>query len=59
MNDEGLPEHIGRRNETSKKKKGLPDFELPTPEKIKEYMDQYVIEQDDAKVALAVAGQPL
>lgn len=37
------------------KKKGLPDFELPTPEKIKEYMDQYVIEQDDAKVALAVA----
>lgn len=40
---------------TSKKKKGLPDFELPTPEKIKEYMDQYVIEQDDAKVALAVA----
>lgn len=40
---------------TSKKKKGLSDFELPTPEKIKEYMDQYVIEQDDAKVALAVA----
>ena len=37
------------------KKKGLPDFELPTPEKIKEYMDQYVIERDDAKVALAVA----
>lgn len=37
------------------KKKGLPDFELPTPEKIKEYMDQYVIEQNDAKVALAVA----
>ena len=37
------------------KKKGLPDFELPTPEKIKEYMDQYVIEQDDAKIALAVA----
>ena len=39
---------------TSKKKR-LPDFELPTPEKIKEYMDQYVIEQDDAKVAPAVA----
>ena len=39
---------------TSKKKR-LPDFELPTPEKIKEYMDQYVIEQDDAKVAHAVA----
>ena len=41
--------------EMKTKKKGLPDFELPTPEKIKEYMDQYVIEQDDAKVALAVA----
>ena len=40
---------------TSKKKMGLPDFELPTPEKIKEYMDQYVIEQVVAKVALAVA----
>lgn len=37
------------------KKKSVPDFELPTPEKIKEYIDQYVIEQDDAKVALAVA----
>lgn len=37
------------------KKKSIPDFELPTPEKIKEYIDQYVIEQDDAKVALAVA----
>ena len=45
---------LEEENKTSKKK-GLPDFELPTPEKIKEYMDQYVIEQDDAKVALAVA----
>ena len=46
---------LEEKMKTSKKKKGLPDFELPTPEKIKEYMDQYVIEQDDAKVALAVA----
>ena len=46
---------LAEEMKTSKKKKGLPDFELPTPEKIKEYMDQYVIEQDDAKVALAVA----
>lgn len=37
------------------KKKALPRFKLPTPEKIKKYMDQYVIEQDDAKMALAVA----
>lgn len=28
---------------------------LPTPSEIKKYMDQYVIEQDDAKMALAVA----
>ncbi len=27
----------------------------PTPEEIKEYIDQYVIEQDNAKIALAVA----
>ena len=30
-------------------------FKLPVPEEIKKYMDQYVIEQDDAKTALAVA----
>ena len=28
---------------------------MPTPEEIKEYIDQYVIEQDNAKIALAVA----
>jgi len=32
----------------------LPDT-LPTPQEIKEYMDRYIIGQDDAKVALAVA----
>ncbi|MDU7216878.1 MAG: ATP-dependent Clp protease ATP-binding subunit ClpX, partial [Dialister sp.] len=37
------------------KKKSVPHFELPTPEEIKEYIDQYVIEQDEAKVALSVA----
>lgn len=29
--------------------------ELPTPSKIKNYMDQYIIGQDDAKIALSVA----
>lgn len=37
------------------KKQSLPHFKLPTPEEIKKYMDQYVIEQDDGKMALAVA----
>ena len=37
------------------KKKSVPHFVLPTPEEIKEYIDQYVIEQDEAKVALSVA----
>ena len=32
----------------------LPDT-LPTPEEIKTYMDRYIIGQDDAKIALAVA----
>ena len=31
------------------------DFEIPTPQKIKEYLDQYVIDQDEAKKTLAVA----
>lgn len=33
--------------------KGLND--LPTPREIKEYLDQYVIGQDDAKIAMSVA----
>ena len=37
------------------KKKSVPHFELPTPAEIKEYIDQYVIEQDEAKVGLSVA----
>lgn len=31
------------------------EFKLPTPVEIKEYMDQYVIDQEEAKIALAVA----
>ncbi len=35
--------------------KPLPEFELKTPLQIKEYLDQYVIGQDDAKRVLSVA----
>ena len=38
-----------------KKKKNLPKVKLSAPEELKKYMDQYVIGQDDAKIALAVA----
>ncbi len=41
--------------EEDKKKKKLPQVKLSAPEEIKKYMDQYVIGQDDAKIALAVA----
>ena len=47
--------NILREELKSDKKKAAPHFKLPTPEEIKKYMDQYVIEQDDAKMALAVA----
>lgn len=39
----------------SNKKAALPSFKLPVPSEIKAYMDQYVIEQDEAKIALSVA----
>lgn len=45
---------IAEEVKTSKKHVD-PEFKLPTPADIKKYIDQYVIEQDDAKVALAVA----
>lgn len=47
--------NILREELKADKKKAAPYFKLPTPEEIKKYMDQYVIEQDDAKMALAVA----
>ena len=47
--------NILREELKADKKKAAPHFKLPTPEQIKKYMDQYVIEQDDAKMALAVA----
>ena len=47
--------NILREELKADKKKAAPHFKLPTPEEIKKYMDQYVIEQDDAKMALAVA----
>lgn len=47
--------NILREELKADKKKPAPHFKLPTPEEIKKYMDQYVIEQDDAKMALAVA----
>lgn len=47
--------NILREELKADKKKAAPHFKLPTPEEIKKYMDEYVIEQDDAKMALAVA----
>ena len=47
--------NILREELKADKKKAAPHFKLPTPGEIKKYMDQYVIEQDDAKMALAVA----
>lgn len=47
--------NILREELKADKKKAAPHFKLPTPEEIKKYMDQYVIEQDNAKMALAVA----
>lgn len=47
--------NILREEQREERKSSVPHFELPVPEEIKKYMDQYVIEQDDAKIALAVA----
>ena len=48
-------ENILKEEMMAEKQKSVPHFKLPGPEEIKKYMDQYVIEQDDAKTALAVA----
>lgn len=41
--------------EANKKEGGMDSENLPTPSKIKEFLDQYVISQDHAKRVLAVA----
>lgn len=48
-------ENILKEEMKADKQKSVLHFKLPVPEEIKKYMDQYVIEQDDAKTALAVA----
>lgn len=48
-------ENILKEEMKADKQKSVPHFKLPVSEEIKKYMDQYVIEQDDAKIALAVA----
>lgn len=48
-------ENILKEEMKADKQKSVPHFKRPVPEEIKKYMDQYVIEQDDAKTALAVA----
>ena len=48
-------ENILKEEMKADKQKSVPHFKLPVPEEIKKYMDQYVIDQDDAKIALAVA----
>ena len=48
-------ENILKEEMKADKQKSVPHLKLPVPEEIKKYMDQYVIEQDDAKIALAVA----
>ena len=37
------------------KKRDLKKFDIPVPKEIKKYLDEYVIGQLDAKIALAVA----
>ena len=46
---------LEERKNKAKQGKEPADTKVPTPEEIKEYIDQYVIEQDNAKIALAVA----
>ncbi len=48
---------VGRHSNesTSRKNKKLASIEINTPKEIKEHLDQYVIGQEDAKIALSVA----
>lgn len=41
--------------DNSEKKAKLKSTEIPSPTKIKEFLDKYIIGQDDAKIAMAVA----
>ena len=47
--------HDEMHNGLNEQQLELPDT-LPTPQQIKTYMDHYIIGQDDAKIALSVAG---
>lgn len=48
-------QNILREERKVSKKKESTKLKVPAPEQIKKYIDQYVIEQDNAKIALAVA----
>ena len=48
-------QNILREERKTTKKKATTELKVPAPEEIKSYIDQYVIEQDNAKIALAVA----
>ena len=51
--EEGQPR--AERQKTTAKAKNAPQKKLPTPEEIKAHLDEYVIGQEDAKIALSVA----
>lgn len=51
--EEGNPN--AGRTPTKKKGKSAPQKALPTPEEIKAHLDEYVIGQEEAKIALSVA----
>ncbi len=48
-------ENILKEEMRHNKKEAKADFKLPVPSEIKAHLDQYVIGQDNAKIALAVA----
>ncbi len=51
---EGVTERYSGNDKTRKNKK-LASIEINTPKEIKEHLDQYVIGQEEAKIALSVA----
>lgn len=50
-----LQEHLGTAGQKEKKKAAPPLKKIPKPQEIKEYLDQFIIGQDEAKKFLAVA----